>query len=84
MEEKGRMWRVVEVRGKEEEGLGGNDRRKMEPLERVGEKEGVERGIERDKWKCVGGRRVEMEGGQRVEIEGGQSEDGEREGLRMG
>ena len=29
MEEKGRMWRVVEVRGKEEEGLGGNDRRKM-------------------------------------------------------
>ena len=66
MEEKGRMWRVVEVtqvRGKEEEGLGGNDRRKVEPLERVGEKEGVERGIERDKWKCGGGRRVEMEGG---------------------
>ena len=57
------MWRVVEVRGKEEEGLGGNDRRKMEPLERVGEKEGVERGIERDKWKCGGGRRGEMEGG---------------------
>ena len=60
------MWRVVEVtqvRGKEEEGLGGNDRRKVEPLERVGEKEGVERGIERDKWKCGGVRRGEMEGG---------------------
>ena len=83
MGEKGRMWSVVEVRGKEEEGLGGNDRRKMEPLERVVEKEEVERGIERDKMK-YGGQRVEMEGGQRVEIEGGQSEDGEREGLRMG